>query len=80
MKKTRKEAFKVTGSELLEKVKMIIREGNARRIIIKNSKSEAILEVPLTIGAVGVLVAPMLAAIGAMAALIGDCTIEVERK
>ena len=51
MKKTRKEAFKVTGSELLEKVKMIIREGNARRIIIKNSKSEAILEVPLTIGA-----------------------------
>ena len=74
------ESFKVTGDEILTKVKEIIKEGNARRIIIKNDKDETIIEFPLTIGAIGVVLAPIYAAIGALAALAMDCTIVVEKK
>lgn len=74
------EEFKVSGEEVVKKVKELIREGNARRIIIKNEKGESIIEVPLTIGAVGVLIAPTLAAIGAVAALVTNCTVVVVRK
>jgi len=72
--------FKVSGNDVVNKVKEIIKEGNARRIIIKNEKHETMLEVPVTIGAVGALIAPVLAALGAMAALVTNCTIEVEKK
>jgi hypothetical protein len=74
------EEFKVNGDDLLHKVKEIIKEGNARKLIIKNEKGESMLEVPLTIGAVGAVLAPPLAAVGAIAALITNCTIVVVKK
>ena len=61
-------------------VKMWTKEGNARRIIIKNEDGESVAEFPLTVGAVGALVAPILAAVGAIAALLTKCTIVVEKK
>jgi hypothetical protein len=79
-KNTTKEEFKVDGNEIVDKVKKLIEEGNARRIIIKNEDGDVMLEVPVTIGAVGALIAPVLAAIGAMAALITKCTIVVEKR
>lgn len=75
-----KEEFKVSGKEVTEKVKELIAEGNARRIIIKNENGDTIFEIPLTFGAVGVLLAPVLAAVGAAAALLTKCTIIVEKK
>ncbi len=74
------EEFKVTGEELVKKVKELIEAGNARRIIIKNEQSETILEIPLTIGAIGVILLPALAAVGAIAALVTKCTIVVVKK
>ncbi len=75
-----KESFIVSGEEIIKKVKEIIQEGNARKIIIKNEKEETIAEFPLTAGAVGALLAPALAALGAIAALVSKCTIIVEKK
>jgi hypothetical protein len=74
------EYFKVSGDELLSKVKEIIKEGNARRIIIKNENDETIMEFPLTIGAIGVVLAPVFAAVGTIAALATKCTIVVEKR
>ena len=74
------EEFKVSGEDLIGAVKKLIAEGNARRIIIKNEKGDSIIEFPLTLGAVGALIAPVLAAVGAVAALVTKCTIVVERK
>jgi len=76
----KKEEFKVSGEEIIEKIKKIIKEGNARKIIIKNEKDEIVAEFPLTVGAVGALIAPILAAVGAIAALLTKCTIVVEKK
>jgi hypothetical protein len=78
--KKKTDEFRINGDELISKIKKIISEGNARRIIIKNEKDEIIMELPLTIGAVGALVAPALAAVGALAALLTKCTIIVEKK
>lgn len=78
--KTTREEFKVNGSEILAKVKELIKEGNARRIIIKNENGDTVIELPLTIGAVGALIAPVLAAVGALAALMTNCTIVVEKR
>lgn len=77
---TKKEQFKVRGEEILNKVKELIKEGNIRRIIIKNNKGQVLMEIPVTFAVVGALLAPMLAAIGALAALVTQATIEVERK
>ena len=74
------ESFRVSGDELVSKIKEIIREGNARRIIIKNDKDETIVEFPVTIGAIGAVLAPMFAAVGVIAALATDCTIVVEKR
>jgi len=74
------EEFSVKGEELLRKVKEIINEGNVRRIIIKDKKGKVLIELPLTIGVVGALLAPPLAAVGAIAALVTECTIAVERE
>jgi hypothetical protein len=74
------EEFKVNGDQLIKKVKELIKEGNARRIIIKNESGETIVEIPLTIGAIGALLAPPLAAVGAIAALVTKCTIVVEKR
>lgn len=79
-KKSNQESFKVSGDEILSKIKEIIKEGNARKIIIKNDKEETLMEFPLTIGAIGVVLAPVFAAVGAIAALATDCTIVVEKK
>lgn len=77
---TTHEEFKVSGDEIVKKVKQLIKEGNARRIIILNEKNKVVMEIPLTIGAVGAVFAPVLAAVGALAALMSNCTIVVEKK
>jgi hypothetical protein len=79
-KENKTEEFKISGDEILKKVKEIINEGNARRIIIKNDKDEVIMEIPLTFAVVGTVLAPILAAVGALAALLTSCTIIVEKK
>ncbi|HTJ73266.1 MAG TPA: DUF4342 domain-containing protein [Verrucomicrobiae bacterium] len=78
-KKTTEE-FTVNGEELLAKVKSLINEGNIRRIIIKDESNKILVELPLTIGVVGAILAPVLAAVGAIAALVTKCTIVVERR
>ena len=79
-KENKREEFKVNGDRLLEKIKQLIKEGNVRRVIIKNEKGETIMEFPLTFAVVGTVIAPILAAVGALAALVTSCTIIVERK
>ena len=66
----KREEFKVNGEELVSKVKSLINEGNIRKIIIKNKDGKTIIELPLTIGAIGAVLAPSLAAVGAVAALL----------
>ena len=78
-KQNRTEEFSVNGDQVVEKVKQLIKEGNIRRVIIKNEKSESIMEFPVTAGVVGVLLLPTLAALGAAVALMTQCTIAVER-
>lgn len=74
------EEFSVKGERLLEKVKEVVREGNVRKIIIKGKNGKSIAEFPLTVGVVGALLLPMFAAIGAIAALVTECSIVVERE
>lgn len=74
------EEFKVSGDDVVKVIKKIIAEGNARRIIIKRESGETLVEFPLTLGAIGVVLAPVLAAVGAIAALLTQCTIVVERR
>ena len=74
-----KEEFRVKGEELVEKVKQLIHEGNVRRLIIKDETGKVYLEIPVTIGVIGALVAPMLAAVGAIAAMVAHFQIEVIR-
>jgi Domain of unknown function (DUF4342) len=75
-----KEEFRINGEELISKVKQVIHEGNATRISIKNETGHTILEVPVTVGAIGVILAPVLAAVGAVAALLTKCSIVVVRE
>lgn len=72
------EKIKVEGGELLDRVKEIVAAGNARRIVIKQ-KGRTVAEFPLTIGVVGAVLAPVVAAVGALVALLTECTLEVER-
>ncbi len=74
-----KEEFKVSGEKLLAKIKELLKEGNVRKITIKDKKGKVIIEFPLTIGVIGAVIAPVLAAVGAVAALVTECTISVER-
>lgn len=76
---TRKEEFKVNGSEIIDKIKELIHEGNIRRIIIKNEEGKTLIEIPLTLGVVGATFMPVLAAVGAIAALVAKMTIVVEK-
>ncbi|NCU29453.1 DUF4342 domain-containing protein [Candidatus Saccharibacteria bacterium] len=71
------EEFVVTGDNLVAKVKELIKAGNVAEIIIKNDKNETLIKFPVTVGVVGVLVAPILAAVGAVAALVAECKIVV---
>ena len=78
MAETYKESFKVAGQQLVDAVKRLIHEGNVRRVTIKHG-DHTIAEFPLTVGVVGVVLAPVLAAVAAIAAAIQECTVEVER-
>ena len=77
---TTKESFNINGENLLKKVKQLIAEGNVTKIIIEDKAGKQVATFPLTVGVVGALFMPMLAAVGAIAALIGECTITVERE
>ncbi len=77
--KVRTEEFEVKGEEIVSKIKEILHEGNIRRVIIKNEAGRTLIDIPLTIGVVGVLLVPQLAAIGAIAALVSRGTIVVEK-
>ena len=74
------ESFKINGENLLKKVKELIEEGNVRKITINDKNGKELMSFPLTLGVVGAVFAPVLAAIGAVAALVGECTITVERE
>jgi hypothetical protein len=74
------EEFKVSGDDVVSFVKKVIAEGNARRIIVKNEEGNTLVEFPVTLGAVGALLLPALAALGAIAALVAKCTIVVEKR
>ncbi len=78
--KFRTEEFRVNGEELLGKIKSLVHEGNIRRIIIKNKEGNVLLELPMTLGVVGALLAPSLAAVGAVAALLTEATVVVEKQ
>jgi len=75
----RKEEFRVSGGELVEKVKEIVHEGNIRRIIVKHD-DKTLVEIPLTVGVIGALIAPQIAALGVIGALLTKCTIVVEKE
>jgi hypothetical protein len=79
MSENRTEEFHVNGEELLAKIKDLIHEGNIRRIIIKEKDGKTLIEFPLTLGVVGLVLAPTLAAVGAIAALVSEATIVVEK-
>ena len=76
----RRERHETTGDRLLETVKRLVREGNARRITIRNQDDDVVLTFPLAAGVVGAALLPVWAGIGAVAALLGNCSIEVERR
>jgi hypothetical protein len=76
----KQETFEVKGEELLSKIKQLVKEGNVRKITISNKQGKTLIVMPLTVGVVGAVFAPVLAAVGAIAALVTDCTIKVERK
>ena len=75
---TFKESFKVAAEQLVDSVKKVLHEGNVRRIVIKQ-EGRTIAEFPMTVGVVGAVLAPVLAAVGAIAAVLTECTVEVER-
>jgi hypothetical protein len=77
--KVRTEEYQVDGDYLVGKIKELVHEGNIRRITIKNEEGKRLIEIPLTIGAVGAVLLPVWAAIGAIAALVANCTIVVEK-
>ncbi|OLC48645.1 MAG: hypothetical protein AUH43_08785 [Acidobacteria bacterium 13_1_40CM_65_14] len=76
--RTCKESFKVAADQLVETLKKLVHEGNVRRVIVKQD-GRTVVEFPLTVGVIGTVFAPMLAAAGALAAVLSECTIEVER-
>lgn len=78
--RTRTERVKVNGDSLRDKVEELLHEGNVRRIVVKNSEDHAVMELPLTLGILGVVVAPMLAAVSAIAGAAADWTLEIERR
>jgi hypothetical protein len=76
--RTCKESFKVAADQLVDTLKKLVHEGNVRRVIVKQD-GRTVVEFPLTVGVIGTVFAPMLAAAGALAAVLSECTIEVER-
>ena len=76
---TFKESFKVAGTQLVDAVHKLLHEGNVRRIVIKHADGRVVAEFPLTVGVIGAVLAPVVAAVGALAAVLTECTLEVER-
>jgi uncharacterized membrane protein YvbJ len=79
LKEIKTEELKVSADDLVKTVKQLIHEGNVRRIIVKDEKGKTLLDIPMTIGVVGAIIAPWLAALGVIGALATNCTIVVER-
>lgn len=79
-RKAKTETFELKGEDLVRKVKELVHEGNVRRIIIEDKTGKTLIEFPLTFGVVGAVLAPVLAAVGAVAALVAECSITVERE
>lgn len=75
-----REEFSVSSEDLVKKVKQLIHEGNVTRVIVKNEKGNTLLEIPATVGVIGVILVPWLAALGAIAAVATKCTVIVERR
>jgi len=75
-----KEEFKVSGEELIKKIKELVKAGNIRRIIIKNEEGKTLIEIPLTLGVVGAALLPVWAAVGAIAAMVAKCTLVIEKR
>lgn len=80
MAKVKTEKYEIRGEDLVKKVKAIIKEGNVTRITISDKKGKELISFPLTLGVIGAVIAPVLAAVGAIAALVTECTLTVERK
>ena len=80
VKDIRTEEFKVSSDDLIKTVKKLIHEGNVRRIIVKDEKDKILIDIPVTIGVVGAIIAPWLAALGVIGAIATNCTIVVERR
>lgn len=80
VEKVTSEEYSVSSDGLIEKVKELLHEGNVTRIIVKNEKGDVLLEIPATVGVIGVVLAPWLAALGAIAALATNCRIVVVRR
>jgi len=78
--KVTREEFSVSGSNLVDRVNELLHEGNVTRIIVKDEQGKTLLEIPATVGVLGVIVAPWLAALGVIAALVANCRIVVERR
>lgn len=78
--KVTREEFSVSGSDLVDRVGQLLHEGNVTRIIVKDEQGKQLLEIPATVGVLGVVVAPWLAALGVIAALVANCKIVVERR
>jgi hypothetical protein len=74
-----REKHNVSGDKVIAKIKELIHEGNVRHIVIKNGEGRTLIEFPVSIGLAGALLLPVWAAVGAIAAMVTDCTIEVER-
>ncbi len=79
-KKSTREEFKINSEQLLKKIKQLVKEGNVRRIIIKDEQDKVLMEIPLTFAVVGTVLLPVFAAVGALAALMTKCSIVVERR
>ena len=79
-KAKKEETFYLNGEELLKKFKELVAEGNVRKVTIKDKEGKTIVVFPLTVGVVGVLLAPIFAAVGAIAALVAECSVTVERE
>lgn len=78
--KSNSEEFKVSGDEVIKKLKQLLREGNIRRIILKTESGKVLLEIPLTVGVIGAALLPVWAAVGAVAALVAKMTIVIEKR
>ena len=75
----RRERYKVSGDGVVAKLKEILHEGNVRHVVIKNEDGKTLIEIPVTLGVAGALFLPVWAAVGAVAAVVSNCTIEIER-